>query len=109
MYEYRCKILRVVDGDTVHVSVDLGLETYRTLKVRLAAINAPELSEPSGQNAKSFLTSLISEHPPEYWWTIRTVKDRTEKYGRYLGHIINPSTGESLNQLMVDSGHAGSI
>lgn len=42
MYEYRCEIVSVVDGDTMHLDVDLGCDAHILMTVRLTGINAPE-------------------------------------------------------------------
>ena len=42
MYEYKCELIKVVDGDTVDVLIDVGFSTYRKERVRLYGINTPE-------------------------------------------------------------------
>ena len=42
MYEYKCTVLRIVDGDTIDVMVDLGFETWVKKRVRLYGIDCPE-------------------------------------------------------------------
>mgnify|MGYP001304981027 FL=1 len=42
MYEYKAKVLRVVDGDTVDVLIDVGFSTFKKERVRLHGINTPE-------------------------------------------------------------------
>lgn len=109
MYEYRAKVLRVVDGDTVHFAVDMGLETTRILKVRLYGINCPELSElPAGPDAKAYTEAFLTEKgTPEGWFLLHTIKDKTEKYGRYLALVFDgDGEGVCLNDLLVASGHA---
>jgi micrococcal nuclease len=103
MYEYKAKLIRVVDGDTVCLHVDLGFRLYAELDFRLAGINAPELTGPKADvaaatRAKQYLESLLVGQ-----LTITT--DRPDKYGRWLVTIYVP-TGESANQLMVSSGNA---
>lgn len=109
LYEYRAKLVRVVDGDTLYLNVDLGLETSRILEVRLYGINCPEMHDvPAGQDAKNFTENWLAVHKdPDGWLTITTVKDRKEKYGRYLA-IIHDGDGEGqvLNDDLVTSGHA---
>lgn len=103
MYDYRARLLRVVDGDTVHLEIDLGLETYRRIKCRLAAINAPEMSTPAGPPAKARLVELLGTGDA---LVVHTVKDRTEKYGRYLVTIFTSSDSQSVNDQMVSEGYA---
>ena len=87
MYEYQATVHRVIDGDTVILNVDLGFSTYRRVTVRLKDVMAPELSEEFGLEAKAKLVSLLLTE-----LTIKTFKDKTEKYGRYLGVIGNVNT-----------------
>ena len=42
MYEYNCKVKRVVDGDTMDVILDLGFDVHHAVRVRLAGIDTPE-------------------------------------------------------------------
>ena len=100
MYEYAALIVRVVDGDTVHADVDLGLDVHIGITFRLAGINAPEISTHEGVNAKRYLTDLIEGKSI----TVQTLKDKREKYGRYLGVLI--SGGIVVNDLLVSLGLA---
>ncbi len=103
MYEYQAKIIGVYDGDTVNASIDLGLETHRLIKIRLYGINAPEMTgetKMAGLAARDILRARILDKIV----TMHTIKDRTEKYGRYLGEIID--VNGNVNNWMVDSGHA---
>ena len=101
MYEYKARIIDVVDGDTVDVLIDLGLDTFSAQRVRLYGIDAPEKSSEQGIAAKDRLTKLL---PFGTDVVLRTVKDKKEKYGRYLGVFV---TGEvEVNSLMIAEQHA---
>jgi micrococcal nuclease len=102
MFEYKATVLRVVDGDTVDISIDLGLKIFTTQRIRLYGINAPELRTPEGPAARQRLMELM---PIGSEIIVRTVKDKTEKFGRYLGVFIDHD-GNQINQKMVDEGHA---
>ena len=106
-YKYDAVIKAVHDGDTVTVDVDLGFETWvHNMKLRLYGINAPELITSEGKVAQSF---LIQQTPVGSKVVIETVKDKQEKYGRWLATIMIPAlTGGLLNvnNIMVSSGHA---
>lgn len=106
MYEYRATILRVIDGDTVACRVDLGCDVRIDLTIRLFGINAPELSTEAGKAARAWLVDRLAF--ADNLATLRTVKDRREKYGRYLGTLLTPSFGvlTDLNAQMVEAGHA---
>lgn len=102
MYEYQAVIRKVVDGDTFDVELDLGLEVRHRTRLRLAEINAPELSTPAGQELKLRLEMMFADDPVV---VVRTVKDRKEKYGRYLAKITL-GDGTYLNEWLVQSGLA---
>ena len=110
MYEYRCKIDRVVDGDTVDVDIDLGFGIWlRKERVRLYGIDTPEcrtrdLEEKKyGLAAKSFVQDLL---PVGSMQTLRTKKDDKGKFGRILGEFVVYDTLvdalRTLNQIMID-------
>lgn len=102
MYEYQATVVRVVDGDTVDVDIDLGLRVWkRKERLRLAGLNAPEMSTPEGVDAKVYLLTLI---PAGTLVVVRTTVDRTEKYGRYLADVL--VGGQSVNQMLLLSEHA---
>lgn len=100
MYEYQAKVLRVIDGDTVDVLVELGFHVTLSMKIRLYGINAPELKEETGKTARDYLFSRVYGKTI----TIRTFKDRTEKYGRFLATIL--LDGENINEDLVTKGYA---
>lgn len=100
--------LGVVDGDTVNVGIDLGLDIAIHTTLRLYGINAPEMTgpeKPQGQAAKAWAVAWFQQHCPDGQFTIQTVKDRTEKFGRYLATIVAPD-GAIFNEDAVASGHA---
>jgi micrococcal nuclease len=104
MYDYSARLIRVVDGDTVHLEIDLGLESFRRIKCRLAGINAPEMSTPGGPPAKARLQELLGTGQA---LVVHTYKDHTEKYGRYLVDIYTPPDRTmTVNARMVAEGHA---
>jgi micrococcal nuclease len=111
MYEYRVKqVLRVVDGDTIDVDLDLGFNISYTQRVRLAGIDTPEsrttdkAEKVLGLEVKKHLTELLKSSTQI---VIRTEKpDSTEKYGRILGWIYLDGEGNSVNHEMIENGYA---
>lgn len=82
MYNYHAIITKVHDGDTVTADVDLGFGVWlKGQKIRLSGINAPELRLTEGALSRDFLADLVNGKTV----IIDTVKDRKEKYGRWLG------------------------
>lgn len=97
-YTYEAKLIKVIDGDTLIASVDLGfgLSTVQTLRLR--GLDAREVESRQGKEAKEFLEHELAQGP----LVIRTV--RSDKYDRYLVDLwVN---GVYLNQKLVDEGFA---
>lgn len=113
-YEYDVTVIKHVDGDTshvrVHASTDAGFDVTIgidiNLTVRWNGINAPEISTPEGKDALAWLEKTL---PAGSSCVMRSVKDKKEKYGRYLGTFFAVVSDEgyvNLNQAMIDAGHA---
>ena len=94
MYEYRAKLKRVVDGDTVDFVVDLGFSVHMDIRTRLLGVDTPERGHPDWKKATAECARLISVVAdvegaavghPEHYLTIRTHKKG--KYGRWLVEI----------------------
>lgn len=104
MYEYKCEVTRVVDGDTIDVIADLGFSILHKCRVRLFGIDTPEsrtrdLDEKvRGKLASKFLSDAIQNG--EDIILRSELKDSKGKYGRVLGTII--VDGLNVNQEMVD-------
>lgn len=92
----RARALSNYDGDTVSLEIDVGLSCYRRVTVRLARVNTPELKDAGGAAAKRRTAELVALAPLE----VTTLKDKTEKYGRYLAEIINAEGVNVADQLI---------
>ena len=109
MYEYRATIRRVVDGDTVDVTLDLGFNILYNSRIRLLGIDTPEsrtrdLEEKArGLAAKDRVKELC---PVGSSVTLKTTKDGRGKFGRILGEIFVSGIVQSINQVLVEEGHA---
>ena len=125
MYEYKCKIIKVVDGDTVDVDIDLGFDVIlKKQRVRMAGIDTPEsrtsdLDEKKyGLKAKNFLIEHLAKNNPNNDVVLKTTSyDAKGKFGRILGELFNlyggtymesgnPGSTKSANQLLIDKSHA---
>ena len=113
MYEYRVKqVLKVVDGDTIDVVIDLGFDISFTSRVRLAGIDTPESRTTDarekilGLEVKEYLKKALDGATDI---VIRTEKvDSSEKYGRILGWLFINRQTDSLNTELVNKGYAWS-
>jgi len=108
MYEYKCKIKKVVDGDTVDIDIDLGFGVWLLdQRVRLYGIDTPEsrtrdkVEKIYGLLAKEFLKTMLGKEG-----TLKTHKDAKGKFGRILGEFIvfdpEKDSWRSVNQIMID-------
>ena len=108
LYHYRANIERVVDGDTIDVTLDLGFELHMKARIRFVGINAPEsrtrdlVEKQKGLEAKRFVEDWIGNTES---LIVETHLDKKGKFGRILGNILN-GEGASLNDEMVSLGHA---
>lgn len=108
LYHYRARVTAVHDGDTCTVDIDLGLTMWKHGEVvRLARIDAPELrgrSARAGARSRDHLKALIEGKEI----VLATIKDKREKYGRYLGELWVAVEGSlvNVNDAMVTAGHA---
>ena len=105
MHEYKCKLIKVIDGDTIDVDIDLGFGVWlQKQRIRLYGIDTPEsrtrdLEEKKyGKMAGNFLSDAINDAEVV---ALRTHKDSKGKYGRILGEII--CDGVNINQVMVET------
>ena len=118
MFEYNCKIVRVVDGDTVDVDIDLGFDVWlKKQRIRLYGVDTPEsrtrdLEEKKyGLAAKQYLIDKLNAGTP----ILKTFKDGVGKYGRILGEFWVEEVAEesenitvktNINQLMIEEHYA---
>jgi len=102
MYEYKCEVKRIVDGDTVDVIIDLGFSILYSTRVRLYGIDTPE-SRTRDKDEK--VRGLLSKDYLKEWLDqggviIRTYRDKKGKFGRVLGEMV--VGGRNINLLMVE-------
>lgn len=114
MYEYKAKVLRVVDGDTVDAMIDLGFNTHIKKRIRLYGINAPESrtrdkeEKVRGLAAKARLKEILKQDKNEI-----TIKSHgVGKFGRCLAELYINGTEmfsyepQCVNSMLVSEGHA---
>jgi micrococcal nuclease len=110
-YIYRIKeIHKIVDGDTIDASIDLGFDISLEKRIRLAGVDTPEsrttnLKEKAmGLESKEWLKKKLEGAKDII---IKTeLPDSTEKYGRIIGHLFINGQETSLNNQMIDEGYA---
>tara|TARA_R110000824_G_scaffold374429_1_gene564949 strand:+ start:2963 stop:3346 length:384 start_codon:yes stop_codon:yes gene_type:complete len=110
MYEYNAELRRVVDGDTVDVTIDCGFNMHVKERVRLYGINTPEsrtrdLEEKKrGLAAKDRLIEILESFGNKF--VIKTSVDKKGKFGRLLGELISKDGDQNANQMLLEEGHA---
>jgi endonuclease YncB( thermonuclease family) len=108
MYEYSANVQKVIDGDTVALLIDLGLDTHRYLdRARLDGLDAPEIGTPAGAASFSALREKI-EGRDVIAHTVklkRSAGEAKEKWGRYLVRLTTLA-GEDVNAWLISSGLA---
>jgi micrococcal nuclease len=105
VFTYAATVVSVYDGDTATLLIDGGFSCFRKEKVRLLRIDAPELTgqtRSAGLASRDYLRSLLPFGSP---CVVTTIKDKQEKYGRYLAELYGPD-GKNVSDLMVHAGHA---
>ena len=118
MYEYKAIVDRVVDGDTIDVTIDLGFKTWKKVRVRMEGINTPESrtrdleEKKKGLAAKARLQEILDYNSNECVLKVSGVG----KYGRALATVLveslSPLNGEDgvtlidVNKQLIEEGHA---
>lgn len=104
---YKALVVRVVDGDTIDVILDLGFNMSCKQRLRMLGYDAPETYRPKtllervrGEKATSYLNELIGDKE------VIVETSKSGKYGRYLANVYLPNDmEESVNDKMVAEGH----
>jgi len=110
MYQYKVSVVKVVDGDTLDVNIDLGFGmTYKKQRVRMMGIDTPEsctrdkVEKLFGKASKKHLKKLLESAE-----SISLISHDKGKFGRILGEIYihNDDAELNVNQKMIDDCHA---
>lgn len=111
MYEYRAKLVKVVDGDTVDVDIDLGFGVWlKSERVRIMGIDTPEsrtrdkVEKIFGLAAKERLKQLIEKDTILKTFAAKDGEDMKGKFGRILGDFIIED--RMVTEIMIEEGHA---
>ena len=108
-YEYTAKLERVVDGDTCDALIDLGFDTWVKKRIRFKGVDTWECrtrdkeEKVKGLAAKAFTKNLL-ENSDEGKFAVRSYG--VGKYGRVLGELFVKGKTKSVNDLLLENGHA---
>ena len=107
MYRYKVSVVKVVDGDTVDVDIDLGFGmSYKKQRVRMLGIDTPEsrtrdlVEKKFGKASKKHLKGILEQGG------IQLVSHDKGKFGRILGELFIGDSSYSINQQMIDEHYA---
>ena len=109
IYGYSCKLERVVDGDTCDALIDLGFDTWVKKRIRFKGVDTWECrtrdkeEKVKGLAAKAFTKDLL-ENSDEGKFVLKSYG--VGKYGRVLGELFVKGKTKSVNDLLLENGHA---
>lgn len=122
VYYYKAKVNRVVDGDTLDLSIDLGFDLALNVRARLQGINAPEISRPKNKDelqrglaTKARVQKWIDENSKDGYVIVKSHNGKQlkqEKYGRWLVEVysFNYQEGQKpLNDILLEENMATSF
>lgn len=98
--EYDGRVLSVYDGDTCTILISLGLDIYKSEKIRLVGLDAPEMDTDEGKAVQAYVEKILKGKQI----VLKTDNDKHEKYGRLLGTIF--FNGENINERLIKEGKA---
>ena len=107
-FSYNATVVKIIDGDTVDALVDVGFSIMTKKRIRFRGINTPESrtrdkeEKVRGLAAKDRVVELLSENDNKFVLKSYGVG----KYGRCLGELFVEGHEESVNQVLINEGHA---
>ena len=113
LWTYRARCARIVDGDTIEVTADLGFGVHYEASIRLLGIDAPELPSAEGQAARAALSQLVAAGSGSWPLRLRTARlaggGEARSFARWVGTVWTVAADGTLTELnaaMVDIGAA---
>ena len=110
-YVYKAEVVKIVDGDTLILRIDLGFLVLKEQRIRLAGIDCPPIDEKKGYEAFEFVRDQLARAP-----FVMVKTHQIDIYGRYVAHVFYSFTekdkakvfteGRYLNQELLDIGLA---
>ena len=109
MYTYKAKLVRVINGDTLDIEIDLGFDIIIRQRLKLYGIDTPDSRSTNvdikqkGLDVKQRLMDLLNKE-----FKVETILNKRGKYGRILGNIyvVVNNNEVCINELLVDEGLA---
>jgi micrococcal nuclease len=110
MYEYKARLIRVIDGDTIDADIDLGFGVWVRQRIKLYGINTPDSKSKDPEVRDKGIASrnkLIEILPREF--VVQTILNKRGKFGRVLGNLfvqVDEHHKQNINDTMVEEGVA---
>lgn len=107
MRRYPAKLVKVVDGDTVDLVVDVGFYLWITVRVRLLGIDTPERGKPGAVEATAFVEAWMADVAGGgAKWPLIVSTEKGDSFGRWLARVYSYDELRLLNDDLVTMGHA---
>lgn len=103
-YIYRGKVARIIDGDTLLVTTDLGFTVSADVTVRVRGVNAPEHNKPGGAEATAFLKQLLADQP----LLVQSYRDR-QSFARWVCDLWTANDRLLVADQIIAAGHGVAI
>jgi micrococcal nuclease len=110
MYDYECKLVRVLDGNTIEADIDLGFNITIRQRVRLFGVESPSLqgaTEEIRESARASRDNLLAILPETF--IVETIIKKRGKFGRIMGTLYTLNADESrtcINDSLIENGFA---
>lgn len=109
-WEYPARLVRVIDGDTLDLVLDQGMHTWRTERVRLHGVNAPERNsaDPAAREIARAATEYLDRacRGDEEWPLLARTLKNPDAFGRYLAVVRRTGSDVSVNAELLAAGLA---
>ena len=115
MFKYTAQVIRIIDGDTFEVLLDLGFGVFRKEKLRLARIDTPETYGVKKESAEYKAGKEATEFVKEWCKitnnkiVVHTIRDKKGSFGRYLAEVYafeGDDKDKNLNDILLFEGLA---
>lgn len=104
MWEYRARLIKVVDGDTLDMEIDVGFHGRQVERLRLLGVNTPERGHIDWNHATLTTLDWLRERDFNDAWPYLIRTEKSDSFGRYLAKIWNATRTDCLNDYLRDMG-----
>lgn len=108
-FVFRARVRRIVDGDTLDVEIDQGMNCRHIARIRLLGIDCPEKrgeTRAAGLDAMQWVADWCCSPERNANWPLVIQTEKGDAFGRFLAHVWCAKTGLHLNSEIQNAGHA---